>query len=165
MNIRDTFRRFISANIIAPDPDPQPSNLDRLDDVTTEHAFGAAASSADEAMTMALGAFENGTAAQAHAILDGYLTAHPLTVEEQAVAATTAGLTPLYDQEKDVTIHMGYKAAPGTFASMWRDHDHSPGRDILGPLGVDPHIFADKVERDLANIPANTIAAIVRGEQ
>lgn len=159
MNIRDSIRRFIAANIIAPDPDPQPSNLDQLDDVTTEHAFGAAASSADEAMTMALGAFENGTAAQAHAILDGYLTAHPLTVEEQAVAATTAGLTPLYDQEKDVTIHMGREPE-----SAWRENKKAR-RDILGALGEDPHIFADKVERDLANIPANTIAAIVRGEQ
>lgn len=153
--VRDTFRRFISANLIAPDPHPEPALpdpparplfADALDDVTTEHAFGAAATSADEAMVMALGAMETGTLAQAQAILDGYLSAHPLSIEEQATAATTAGQTPLYDQMADRTVHM-------------------QSRDILGPLGEDPHIFADKVERDLANIPANTIAAILRGEQ
>lgn len=144
--VRDMFRRFISANVIAPDPHPEPSNLDRADDVTSEHAFGAAATSPDEAMVMALGAMETGTLAQAQAILDGYLSAHPLSLADEAAAATAAGQTPLYDQMADETVHM-------------------QSRDILGPLGEDPHIFADKVERDLAAIPPNTIAAILRGEQ
>lgn len=144
--VRDMVRRFISANLIAPDPHPEPALPDRADDVTTEHAFGAAATSPDEAMTMALGAMETGTLAQAQAILDGYLSTHPLSVAEEAAAATAAGQTPLYDQMADETVHM-------------------QSRDILGPLGEDPHIFADKVERDLAAIPPNTIAAILRGEQ
>lgn len=133
------FQRIKAAivrQIVGPDPDPQPSNLDVAEEVRFEFEAGARARNEDEAMVMALGALECKGKAQAVAVLDGFLSTHPLTPEDEAAAPSREEVRPV----------------PGLYDQV-----------VVEALVVKG--FADKIERDLHALPAATVAAIVRGEQ